>query len=1467
MRTLHKSLADNPKELRRKAKARLKKSPEKVKLSGTKTEYLKTLEELRIHQVELEMMNEELRESRAEIEKGFEEYTDLYDFAPNGYFTTTPDGSIIKANLYGAVMLGVERSKLIKQRFQRFISREFQLVFNETIQRALNVDSKESCDVALSTSNFSNPKTGKKLPADKGQVKYFHIVVEFKKDLKEVRLVLFDITERIKLEKKLEASNLWQETIIEGSRDAIFISDINSRFILVNQAACDLTGYSRNELLKMKIPDLHESIDLKSYLTFHDRILAGEEILSEAKILKKNGKKVDTEFNNRRININNISYVHTSARDVSERKRAEEAVSDSRMIIESIINTIPVRVFWKDRNLNYLGCNKIFAQDAGLTDPKEIIGKDDFQMVWKEQAELYRSDDLDVLTSGAPKLLIEETQTSTEGKQLSLLTSKIPLRSSNDEIIGILGTYLDITEKKVLSDILKVRESVLEYSFHSTLEELLQKALDETEIITRSKISFFHFVEDDQQTISLQAWSTSTLKICKTEVETLHYPVDQAGVWVDCIHSRSAIVHNDYISLLHRKGLPEGHSPVIRELVVPIFRNEKIVAILGVGNKEFDYDETDIERVRQIADITWDIAVRKKAEDALKESEERFKLSFQTSPDSVNINRLKDGMYLDINESFTRITGYTKEDVLGKTSLEINIWENPADRAKLVSELQNYGRVTNLDARFRLKDGSVIYGLMSAAVISLKNEPHIISITRDITESKLAEKAIQESEAKYKTIFESTGTATLIVEENKKIIMANAECFITTGYKPEELVGMSWTDFVSEESLAEMVKNHELRRKNPKSAPKKYQVKLINKKGENRFAILDIGMIPFSKSSIVSILDITELKLAEESLKESEEKYRTLIAQSPDGIFIVDLKGKFLSVNKSMCTELGFSEEEFLSMNIFEIIPESYKKQYEKRLKKIINGQNISEAIEYKVRGKFGRIIYVEVLSAPYHRGKKLIGFQGFARNITERIIAEQALRRSREEFKNYFDSSTVGLSVTAPNKSWIEVNQRFCEIMGYSKEEMLNLDWVTITHPDDLTENLKLFNEVLEGKIDSYTIDKRFIKKDGSIAYISLSTICQRNADGFVYQFLTSYNDVTERKLAEEALIESKNLFQTLADVSPVGIFRTTPGGSTTYVNPTWSKLSGLSLQEALGDGWLRAVHPDDRGKIKKGWQDTIKVEKEIFTDYRFLLTDGTIRWVMGQAVPEINSKNRVVGYIGTITDITQRKKAELDILKSRKQMKELYTRLTDIRENERADISREIHDQLGQSLTALKIDLNWLKDKMIATPELNRKLQGMIDIVSVTIQDVQRISSDLRPGMLDDLGLASAIQWYSQEFEKRTGISCHLQLDEPPDMDSKISLALFRVLQEALTNVIRHANAKNVEIKLYLYMNNVILKIADDGIGIKSNQINHKNSLGLVGMRERVNQFNGKFEIGTNEDHGTILTVSIPSENRDKQ
>lgn len=184
--------------------------------------------------------------------------------------------------------------------------------------------------------------------------------------------------------------------------------------------------------------------------------------------------------------------------------------------------------------------------------------------------------------------------------------------------------------------IIRIRLSLLEFATNHSLEEVLQKTLDEIGVLLDSPVGFYHFVEEDQRTLRLQAWSTRTVKeFCKAEGKGMHYNIDQAGVWVDCIYQKRAVIHNDYYSLPHRKGLPVGHAPVIRELVVPIMRGERIMAILGIGNKPTDYTEKDAEIVSYLADVAWEIIKHKQSEDALKKSEEQVRLLLNSTAEAI----------------------------------------------------------------------------------------------------------------------------------------------------------------------------------------------------------------------------------------------------------------------------------------------------------------------------------------------------------------------------------------------------------------------------------------------------------------------------------------------------------------------------------------------------------------------------------------------------------------------------------------------------------------------------------------------------------------------------------------------------------------------------------------------------------------------------------------------------------------
>jgi signal transduction histidine kinase len=179
---------------------------------------------------------------------------------------------------------------------------------------------------------------------------------------------------------------------------------------------------------------------------------------------------------------------------------------------------------------------------------------------------------------------------------------------------------------------------------------------------------------------------------------------------------------------------------------------------------------------------------------------------------------------------------------------------------------------------------------------------------------------------------------------------------------------------------------------------------------------------------------------------------------------------------------------------------------------------------------------------------------------------------------------------------------------------------------------------------------------------------------------------------------------------------------------------------------------------------------------------------------------------------------------------------------------------------LSVLKIDLNWTKANYGKGEEAIKKIYSMIDIVNDTIKSVQRISSDLRPGILDDLGLIPAMEWFCQEFEKRTGIKCHLNLGDFESTNEKKNLALYRILQEATTNVMRHANAKNLYVKCIRGEDSVFLEIMDDGTGMKQEKIDSSKSLGLIGMRERIKQFDGRLDIKSTMHVGTTISVYVP-------
>ncbi len=323
----------------------------------------------------------------------------------------------------------------------------------------------------------------------------------------------------------------------------------------------------------------------------------------------------------------------------------------------------------------------------------------------------------------------------------------------NGKCIRGIGVTQDVTQMKQKEIIQSVKLRLIEYASSHTAGELLQKFLDEAESLAESDIGFYHLIDEDQKRLSLQSWSTRTLKnMCTEYVKEAHYPIAKAGVWSDSFRTRKPVVYNDYNELPHKAGLPAGHAPVIRMLTVPVLRDKKVVAILGVGNKRTDYTAQDVEVAQELADLSWEAISLKKANEALKTSEQRFRTLFQESPIGIDLVSPQ-GVPTHVNQALIDLLGYSKEELC---SNPFTTWTHPDD---IDDSLEKITRIregkadhVTVEKRYLHKNGRTLWTRTEVAGVRKPSGEldYFVSMVQDITEQKLNQESLRRSEIALK---------------------------------------------------------------------------------------------------------------------------------------------------------------------------------------------------------------------------------------------------------------------------------------------------------------------------------------------------------------------------------------------------------------------------------------------------------------------------------------------------------------------------------------------------------------------------------------------------------------------------------------------------------------------------------------------------------------------------------------------
>jgi PAS domain S-box-containing protein len=870
-----------------------------------------------------------------------------------------------------------------------------------------------------------------------------------------------DVTRERQADLALRRSEERFRNLVDFANDAIFIRDLDGRFIDANRTACERLGYTRDQLLTMSVADIDSPEFVRELPNRTEEILRTGSAFFETEHLKRDGTTIPVEMSSTVIDLAGRKTILSIARDITERKAVEsaraaaeaereEALAQQQAIFDGLGDGVGIIDF----DGRFLEVNLVLCELLGYT-RDELLSISLKGASTPEMASLVEDRIEDIKAGGVQ--FYSSTRLRKDGGEVPVETSarRITFRGQP----AILTVQRDISERLKAQEEIKQSRALLRSIIDSTPDAIYVKDPDGRYLLVNAAAERFvgkpaaEILGKDDCALFPPAEAEAIMAADRREMEE---PAPRT--WEETLTSSTGATTTFWST----KG--------------PIRRQDgSLVGLFGIAR---------------------DVTERAHIQAALELSEAKFSTAFKTSPDSVNINRLSDGLYLEISDGFTEMTGFTRDDVQGKTSADIGIWADPGTREQVVAALRPDGVLRNFEMRYRRKNGTIGTGLMSGRVIDIDGKPCFLSITRDITDRKAADE-------RFRTLFDFANDAIMISEPGGHFTEVNRAACERLGYSRDELLAMTPADINAPEfaALAPAWTVGLLR-----DGSAFIETAHVRRDGaaipvEISTTVIDLG----GRKSILSIVrDITERKVFETAIQQSEAKFSTAFRTSPDAVTITRVSdGTFLDASEGFTAIFGYTRDEVAGRTTTDLglwaDPAARG-----RMTAGLKADGVVLNMETNLRRKDGGLVNGLVSARLIEVGGETC-LLAMTRDITDRLLAE-------ERFRTLFESANDAIYIRDEEGRFLEVNRAACEHLGYSREELLGMTVADIDTPDFAATLPARSRSILEH--GSGSLETAHVRRDGTTIPVEINATVIDQGDRKV--ILTIARDVSERRRAE---------------------------------------------------------------------------------------------------------------------------------------------------------------------------------------------------------------------------------------------------------------------------------------------------------------------------------------------------------------